>query len=214
MNANIIIRNETIADHQAVERLTREAFYNLYMPGCTEHYLVHVMRDHEDFVPELDFVLELDGRVIGNIMYTRAWLTDQDGNQKTILIFGPICIAPEYQRRGYGRLLIEHSLARARELGYDVVVIFGSPSNYVSRDFQSCKKYNIAAENGRFPAAMLAKELVPGALSGKKWIYRDSPAMAISEEAAQAYDDTFPPMEKKHTPTQEEFYILSQAYLD
>ena len=90
MKPQISIRNERIDDYETVERITREAFYNLYIPGCIEHYLVHIMREHEDFIPELDLVLELDGRVIGNIMYTKAKLTDGDGDTKEILTFGPV----------------------------------------------------------------------------------------------------------------------------
>lgn len=98
---SIELRNERESDWKTVEDITRRAFYNIYMPGCVEHYLVRVMRGHEDFIPELDFVLELDGEVIGNIMYTRSWLTDETGRRKEILTFGPVCILPEYQCRGY-----------------------------------------------------------------------------------------------------------------
>ncbi len=132
---NVIIRNERAEDYAEVEDLTRKAFYNLYMPGCIEHYLVHIMRDHRDFIPELDFILEQDGKIIGNIMYTRAMLIDENKGEKEILTFGPVCIHPSYQRRGYGKLLINHSLAKASCLGYDTVVIFGSPSNYVTMGF-------------------------------------------------------------------------------
>ena len=210
----IAIRKEREADHRAVEELTRRAFYNMYIPGCVEHYLVHIMRGHEDFIPELDFVLELDGRIIGNIMYTKARLADEAGEEKEILTFGPVSVAPEHQRKGYGRMLIEHSFEKAKEMGYDVIVIFGSPANYVSRGFRSCKKYNICLEGGKFPAAMLVKELAPGALDGRRWFYYDSPVMAIREEDAQRYDDTLPVMEKKYQPSQDEFYIMSQSFLE
>ena len=116
---------------------------------------------------------------------------------KEILTFGPVCVLPEYQRMGYGKVLMEYSFEQAKKLGYDTIVIFGSPANYVSRGFVSCKKHNVSLENGKYPAAMLVKELIPGALSGKKWIYHDSPVMAISEQDAQAYDDSLEPMEKK-----------------
>jgi len=91
----LTIRNETKADREIVEKITRKAFYNLYIPGCVEHYLVHIMREHEDFIPELDFVAELNGQVIGNIMFTKAKLTDEQGTTQDILTFGPLCIAPE-----------------------------------------------------------------------------------------------------------------------
>ena len=151
MNHIIKIRNEEEADYKRVEEITRIAFWNLYIPGCNEHYLVHVMRSHEDFLPELDLVIEMDHQIIGNIMYTKAKLVDEAGEEKEILTFGPVCIIPEYQRMGYGKMLIEHSFEKAIALGYDVIVIFGNPNNYVSRGFKSCKKYNISLENGTFP---------------------------------------------------------------
>ena len=207
----LTIRNEAPADRQAVEAVTRRAFYNIYAPGCTEHYLVHVMREHPDFVPDLDFVAELDGQVIGNVMYTRATLTDGAGAVKNILTFGPVSIAPEHQRKGYGRRLLEGSFQRAAELGWDVIVIFGSPVNYVGCGFKSCQKFNVCLENGRFPSAMLVKELRAGALDGRKWVYRGSPVMNIDEEAARRYDDTLEPMVKEYQPSQEEFYIMSRS---
>lgn len=214
MNKNIIIRNETQADYKIVEKITREAFYNLYVPGGVEHYLVHIMREHSDFISELDFVIELDSQIIGNIMYTKAKLVDEKGIEKNIITFGPVCIVPKYQRKGYGKLLIEYSFKRAIELGYDVIVILGSPANYVSLGFKSSKKYNVCIENGKYPAAMMAKELVSGTLDGRKWIYYDSCVMQITEEEAQKYDDTLEKMEKKYQASQEEFYILSHSYIE
>ena len=209
----ITIRNEQQADYQKVEEITRRAFYNLYVPGCAEHYLVRRMRGHEDFVPELDFVIELDGRLIGNVMYTKARLCDEAGTEKEILTFGPVCIAPEYQRMGYGKRLLEHSFAKAAALGHDCIVIFGNPGNYVGRGFISCKKCNVCLPDGSFPSAMLVKELSPGALDGRKWMYRDSPVMQIDEEEARRYDDTLEPIERKTQPSQEEFYIHSHSFL-
>lgn len=210
----MIIRNEEPKDYQAVETLTRKAFYNIYVPGCSEHYLVRIMREHEDFIPELDFVMEQDGEIIGNIMYTKSRLIDEQGTEKQILTFGPVCIDPSHQRKGLGKLLLEHSFEKAAALGYDVIVIFGSPANYVSRGFQSCKKFNVCVEGGKFPSAMMVKELIAGALDGKKWFYYDSPVMAVSEEDAQKFDDTLEKMEKKHLPSQDEFYIMSHSFVE
>ena len=210
----LTIRNETQADRQAVEEITRRAFYNIYAPGCVEHYLVHIMRDHPDFIPALDLVAELDGQVIGNVMYTKATLTGGDGTMKEILTFGPVSIAPEHQRKGYGGQLLKHSFQRAAELGWDAVVIFGSPANYVGLGFKSCRRFNVCLEGGRFPSAMLVKELREGALDGQSWVYRDSPVMAIDQEAARRYDDTLEPMEKEYRPSQEEFYIMSHSSVD
>ena len=109
LNKNIIIRNEAPADYRAVEEMTREAFWNLYMPGCVEHYLAHILRSASDFIPELDLVVEKDNRIIGNVMYTKAKLIDETGREKTILTFGPVCIDPDFQRQGLSKLLLEKS---------------------------------------------------------------------------------------------------------
>ena len=211
---NVTIRLETEKDYRAVEELTREAFWNVYKPGADEHYFVHQMRTHPDFIPELAFVLELDGRIIGSIMYTKAWLEDESGKRKEIVSFGPLCVAREYQRLKLGKLLIEHSFEAARGMGYDVNINFGNPGNYVSRGFVSCKKKNVSfAVDGNYPTALLVCELVPNALSGKKWMFIPSAAADCCDDAAavEAFDASFPPMEKKWMPSQEEFYIYSHS---
>lgn len=178
---NLTIRLETEKDYRAVEELTREAFWNVYKPGADEHYFVHTMRSHPDFIPELAFVLELDGKIVGNIMYTKAWLEDENGKRKEILSFGPLCVAPEYQRQKFGKMLIEHSFEVARKMGYDVNINFGNPGNYVSRGFVSCKKKNVSfVVDGNFPTALLVCELVPNTLDGKKGcIFQVPPPIAV-----------------------------------
>ena len=211
-----VIRLETPADYRAVENLTREAFWNQNVPGCDEHYLVHTMRDHADFISELAFVLERDGVIIGNIMYTKARLIDREGNVKPCLTFGPISVAPEHQRRGYGKMLIDHSFKAAAEMGYEVVVIFGNPDNYVARGFKSSRKYNVCLEGDRFPAALLVKELKDGVLDGRRWYFHESSFgdACADEEAVAAFDAAFPPKEKRWQPSQEEFYIMSHSFVD
>jgi len=213
MNKMIQIRNEEEKDYMIVEELTRKAFWNLYIPGCNEHYLVHVMRSHKDFLPELDLVIEVDHQIIGNIMYTKTKLIDEAGEEKGILTFGPVCILPEYQRKGYGKQLMEYSFERAAALGYDVIVIFGNPNNYVSQGFKSCKKYNVCLENGTYPSAMMVKKLKPNVLDGRKWVYHQSPVFEIDEQAAERFDEGFESMEKTYQPSQEEFYIHSHSII-
>ncbi|MFD1420468.1 GNAT family N-acetyltransferase [Lactiplantibacillus songbeiensis] len=210
----LTIRQETPADYQAVERLTRQAFYNVYMPGCVEHYLVHTMRHHADFMPELADVLVLDGQIIANIMYTKAQLTTPTGEVKRIVTFGPLSVAPAFQRQGYGKRLLTASFEKVQALGYPAIVIFGDPNNYVGRGFKSCHQFQVSLPDGKFPAAMLVKELVPGTLAGRSWHYLMSPVMAIDEAAAQAYDAQLPAMKKQWQPSQEAFKIMSQAYLE
>ncbi len=213
-----IIRNEVPADYRTVEELTRLAFWNVHAPGCDEHYLVHIMRQHPDFIPELDFVIEEDGKIVGNVIYTRATLTDQqNGDVKNILTFGPLSVLPEYQRMGYGKALLEHSFKKAMDMGFDTVVIFGNPENYVSRGFQNASHFsvNLSASN-TYPVALLVRELVPGVLKGKKWIYRESPLFEppfFQPDSVQAmdFDSTFSPLPKEYRPSQELFYIYSHG---
>lgn len=211
---DIIIRLETEKDFRAVEELTRDAFWNVYKPGADEHYFVHTMRNHLDFIPELAFVAEADGKIVGNIMYTKAWLEDENGERKEILSFGPLCVSPEYQRKKIGKRLIAHSYEVARKMGYDVNINFGNPGNYVSSGFVSCKKKNVSfVVDGNFPTALLVCELKENALDGRKWMYIPSTAADCCEdtEAVEAFDKTFPPKEKKWMPSQEEFYIYCNS---
>ena len=211
---NIIIRNETKSDFGKVEILTRKAFWNVNVPGCDEHYIAHILREHEDFIPELDLVAETeDGEIVGNVMYTKARLADENGSELSILTFGPISVHPDYQRMGISRKLLEFSFHRAIDLGHKIIVIFGNPDNYVSRGFKSCKKYNICMTDGRYPAAMLVKELVPGTLNGRKWFYHESPAYEFERSDAEKFDELFEPMKKEFRPSQEEFYIHSHSII-
>lgn len=123
----LLIRNEREDERAVVENLIREAFWNVNVPGCDEHYLAHVLRTHEDFVPELNLVAELDKRIVGNVMYTRAWLADEAGDEREILTFGPVAVLPQYQRKGVSRALLEESFVRAKTMGCEAIVIFGNP---------------------------------------------------------------------------------------
>ena len=207
----MIIRNELKSDYREVEELTRRAFWNLNVPGCIEHYLVHVMRNHEDFVSPLDFVMEHDGRIIANIMFVKSKLIDEAGNKKTVLTFGPLSVLPEYQRKGYGKELLEYSFQKAVELGYDAVVIFGNPENYVSRGFKNCKKYCISIGNDVFPTPLLVKELCARAIPERNWIFQESSAYQIDHGAVEEYDKTFETLIKKYQPSQELFDIYSHS---
>ena len=207
------IRPEQPSDYRQVETIHRNAFWNLYVPGADEHYLAHIIRDHADFVPELALVLERNAQVIGNIMYTKAKLIDEAVVEKTILTFGPVAIDPAFQRQGFGKQLIEVSMKRVVELGYDTIVIFGDPDNYVERGFKSCQKFNVWAANNTQPTAMLVKVLKPNVLDGRKWTYHESSAMGYDKEAAARFDATFPTKAKGYQASQEAFYILSHSVL-
>ncbi len=217
MNKNdYIIRLETEKDYYEVENLAREAFWNLSFPGCNEHYFIHVLRNHPAFIPELDYVIEADGKIIGSVMYSKAELADENGNIKPIVSMGPICIHPDYQRMGLSKALLEHTFDIVKAMGYDTVINFGNPDNYVARGYKSCKKYNVCFEGDVFPAALLVKVLSDYALDGRKWYYHpnDADAPCDDEEAVAEYDKLFPPKEKAWQPSQEEFYIHSHSVIN
>ena len=207
----MIIRNEKEDDHRIVEKITKRAFWNLHVPGCNEHYLAHKMRSHADFIPELDFVLEINNRIIGNIMYTKSKLLNHQNQETNILTFGPVSIEPQYQRKGYGKKLIEHSFEKAKEMGYSFIVIFGNPCNYVGLGFKSCKRFNIYIGDEVYPSAMLVKKIGVNCLNNEKWKYQESEVYAVDDNEAEIFDKGFEQMEKEVTPHQEEFYILSNS---
>lgn len=205
------IRNEVPGDYRIVEEMIKRTFWNLSVPGCNEHYFAHCVRECEDYIPELDFVMEEDGKIIGHILYVKAKLAAKDGTEKDILSFGPFTIEPSYQRKGYGRKLLEHSLEVARGMGYTAVAIWGNPENYACYGFKNCKRYNVCIEDDIYPVALMVKELEDGALSGKEWKYIESPAHNIDESGFDEFDSTFEQMEKGYKYTQELFYIYSRS---
>ncbi len=207
----MLIRNERFEDYRVVEEMIKKAFWNLSEPGCNEHYFAHQVRKSKDFIPELDFVMEEDGQVIGHILYVKAKLLATDGTAKNILSFGPFTIHPDYQRKGYGRKLLNHSLEAAKDMGYDTVVIFGNPENYACYGFKNCKRYNICLENNLYPVALMVKELEEGVLFGKEWKYIESSAHQLDESGFQEFDSSFEQMEKGYRYTQELFYIYSKS---
>lgn len=209
---NISIRNEKESDYREVEELTREAFWNLYVQGCCEHYLVHTMRTHKDFIPELDFVAVYEDKVVGNIMYTKSFIMDESGNKIETITFGPISVLPLYQRKGVGSLLIKHSIRIATENNHKAVIIYGAPHNYCKHGFKSSKDYGISNSEGKYPYSLLVLELEKGIIKGD-WKYRESNVFNVDEKAANEYDKQFDFRKKEYKYTQEEFSISCRAYL-
>jgi putative acetyltransferase len=210
---NLSIRSETEDDYRKVEELTREAFWNLYVPGCNEHYLVYQMRKHPDFIPELDFVAIFEDKIVGNIMYAKSHLVDESNNRIETITFGPISVLPAFQRQGVGSALISHSKKVAFESGYKVIIIQGYPYNYCKHGFKSSKDYNISDAEGKFPYSLLVLELEKGVLEGHNWRYGSSDVYDIDSNAADEYDKLFEFKKKEYKYTQEEFLIACRAYI-
>ena len=199
---NITFRNETPNDYRTIEHLTREAFWNVYRPGCLEHYVLHVLRDDPAFVPELDIVMEKDGEIIGHVIYLRSAIETDDGRTIPIMTFGPISIDPRFQRQGYGKQLLEHSMQQARELGAGALAITGNIDFYGKSGFVVSKTLGVRYADDPEADYFLIAELKPGFLDGITGTYRDPVGYFVDEQEAEAFDAAFPPKEKLKLPGQ------------
>ena len=193
----ITLRNETSADYQIVENLTREAFWNQYAPACNEHYLLHMMRDAAEFIRELDVVAEVDGRIVGNIVYTRAKVVGDNGESWDVITFGPIAVLPEFQGRGIGRRLVEHTRQLAQAMGFRAILIYGDPGLYSRFGFVPAETYGIGTPDNMYAAALQACELYPGALADCRGRFHEPPIFDIDTQAADVFDQDFPAKERK-----------------
>ena len=206
MNTNdITIRLETKEDQRTVENLIREAFWNVYRPGCYEHYVMHMLRNDPAFVKELDFVLEKDGRLIGQNMFMRTRIDSDDGRAVPVLTMGPICITPELKRRGYGKLLLDATLERAAAMGFGAVLFEGNIDFYGKSGFTFARDFSIRYHDlpeGADDSFFLCKELLPGYLRGITGVYQTPQGYYVDEADVEAFDRTFPPKEKLRLPGQ------------
>ena len=202
------IRLERESDRREVENLTREAFWNVYRPGCTEHYVLHRYRSNPDFIPELDFILEEDGKIIGQVMYSKARIVCDDGREIPAWTFGPIGILPEYKRKGYGLKLLSYSIEKAREMGIGVLCMEGNIDFYRHAGFVVASTlkihYHGEPKDSEVPY-FLAQELIPGYLNGIEGTYHTPEGYFVADENPdefEAYDAAFPVKEKHLLPGQ------------
>jgi predicted N-acetyltransferase YhbS len=204
----IIIRRETERDHRAVENLVRESFWNVYRPGCLEHFVLHRLRNDPAFVKELDFVMEKDGEIIGQNMFMRAKIDADDGRTIPIMTMGPICIAPQYKRQGYGKRLLDYSLAQAKALGCGALCFEGNIHFYGKSGFTYASEYGVRYHDlpeGTDASFFLCRELIPGYLSGVTGVYGPPEGYFVCDrepEAFERFEAQFPPKEKLKLPGQ------------
>ena len=202
---NWIIRLEKEEEHREVENLIRESFWNLYRPGCMEHYVIHRLRNDSAFVPELDFVMEMDGKLIGQNMFMRALIKADDGREIPIMTMGPICITPELKRKGYGKVLLDYSLEKAKELGCKAVCFEGNIDFYGKSGFAPASTFGIryhGLPEGEDASFFLCKELVPGYLDGITGEYATPQGYFVDEAEVEMFDQEFPPKKKLVLPGQ------------
>ena len=200
-----IIRPEERKDRREVENLIRESFWNVYRPGCSEHYVIHVLRDDPAFVKELDFVMDQDGRLIGQNIFMKTVIEADDGRVIPVLTMGPICITPELKRQGYGKALLDYSLEKAAELGFGAVLFEGNIGFYGKCGFDYASKFGIRYHDlpeGADSSFFLCRELIPGYLDGITGVYQTPKGYYVSDADVEEYDKDFPQKEKLKLPSQ------------
>lgn len=205
---NIIIRNEHQQDYRKVEEVTREAFWNLYFPGCNEHVVIHNMRNHSDFISELSFVIEVDSEIVGSIFYTHSIVVSRDGTQHNTITFGPVSILPSMHSKGLGRKLITHSIEVAKKLGYKAILIVGYPYHYEPYCFVGAKKYGLSMPDGKYYKGLLALPLYEGALDGISGYVAFADVFNPSEDEVEIFDKCFSPKKKQIQDSQKEYEIF------
>ena len=206
MNKNdYIIRLERKEEYRETERLVRESFWNVYRPGCLEHYVLNQLRNDPAFVPELDFVMEKGGRLIGQNIFVRANIKADSGSDIPILTMGPICIAPEFKRQGYGKILLDYSLEKAAQLGFDAVCFEGNINFYGKSGFTFAREFGIryhGLPEDADSSFFLCKELTPNYLDGITGEYATPQGYFVNESEAEEFDKSFPHKEKRKLPGQ------------
>ena len=200
-----IIRLERKDEHREIENLVRESFWNVYRPGCLEHYVLHTLRDNEAFVPELDFVIEKDGKPIGQNIFVKAKIQADDGREIPIVTMGPICITPELKRKGYGKILLDYSLEKVAEMGFGAVCFEGNIDFYGKSGFTFASEFGIryhGLPEDADSSFFVCKELIPGYLDGITGEYATPQGYFVDEAAAEEFDKAFPYKEKLKLPGQ------------
>ena len=205
LEENITIRLEKKEEQRQVENLVRESFWNVYRPGCMEHYVLNQLRNDKDFVHELDFVMELNGEIIGQNMFMKAQIQADDGRSIPIMTMGPICITPRLKRKGYGKILLDYSLEKAEELGCGALCFEGNIDFYGKSGFDFASKYGIryhGLPEGEDASFFLCKELKEGYLDGITGEYTTPQGYMVAEKEVEEFDKNFPSKEKLKLPEQ------------
>lgn len=203
---NFLIRNETENDFNIVENLVRETFWNVYRPGAFEHFVLHCMRKNKNFLPELDFVMEIDGEIIGQNIFFPAEIISDNGEKIKILAMGPICIAKKFQRQGYGKILMDYSLGKAKNFG-GAVCFEGNINFYGKSGCNFARNFNIRYHDLPSDADdsfFLCKEIISGYLKGISGEYKTPEIYFCAEKNPDdfnKFDSTFPVKEKSFAGT-------------
>ena len=202
---NITIRPEREDDYRTTENLIREAFWNVYRPGAFEHYVIHVLRDDPAFVKELDYVMELNGKIIGQNVFMKTVINADSGEDVPVLTMGPICISPELQRTGYGKKLLDFTLEKAAAMKFGAVLFEGNIGFYGKCGFGYARDFGIRYHDlpeDADSSFFLCRELIPGYLDRVTGVYQTPQAYYVDEADVLEFDRSFPSKERLKLPGQ------------
>ena len=188
---NIVLKKEEEKDFFDVEKLTREAFWNVYRPGCCEHLVLHKLRKSRSFIPELDFIALDNKKIVGNIVYSKGKIVNSNRKEHNVLTFGPISVLPSHQKKGIGSKLISHTIKIAQDLGFKAIIIFGDPNYYKRFGFENAEKFNIQTSDGANFDAFMVKELYKGSLDDIYGNFYQDNSFHVEDEEVEEFDKKF-----------------------
>jgi predicted N-acetyltransferase YhbS len=159
-------------------------------------------------------VAEIDGRIVGSIMYTESYVENEKTERMATATFGPLCVHPDYQRLGIGTKLIEHTKEIVFKKGYPAIIILGDPHNYCKHGFKTGKDFNISTMDGKYPSGLLVLELKKGVFNDHKWKFQASDSYEVNMEEVELFDLKFPPKTREHKYSQDLFSIMVRSYVE
>jgi predicted N-acetyltransferase YhbS len=174
---------------------------SLFIKPSRPHWL-HKIRKVPAFVKELSFIACDNDRTVGNIIYSKAKVINDENKEFEVLCMGPIGVLPSYQGKGIGSLLMNYSIEKAKQLGYKAIIIFGNPEYYHRFGFKNAKEYGIQTSWGDNFEAFMALELYYGSLSGISGKFYEDGTFKIDKEELEIFEKEFPYKEKRVTDTQ------------
>ena len=212
---NLLIRRGNTADNIEVENITREAFWNLYIPGCEEHFVIHNIWPHKDFIPELYFVAAIEDRIVGCVVFTASRLENNKGIQIRTATFGPVCVLPQHQHSGIGSALINAGIDEAKKMGFPAIIILGDPHNYCRHGFKNSKDFNISDSGGKYPLGQLVLKLDDKiVIKNDNWKFFYSDVYNIDSAEVDEFENRFPKKEKLKNHSQALYSMLIRAYIE
>lgn len=199
---NLLVKQISQNDFAITVNITREAFWNVYKPSCSEHLVLHNLRKSQSYVKELDLVAFYNDQIVGHIISTKARVVDSQNKEFEVLCVGPLSVLPDFQKKGIGGKLLEESIKIARGLGFRGMILFGNPDYYHRFGFRNAKEFEITTKDYQNYEPFMALELLANALADVKGRFVEDESFNVNEDELNEFEKQFPYKEKLVTDTQ------------